>query len=538
MVETNHTGGVDAPEIRYARSGDTHIAYQVVGDGPVDVLFAMGVPLSVDSLWDATPPARFLRGLTTFARVILFDRRGVGLSDPVAAGSPPTLEQWMADALAVLDELECTDVALLGTEVHGGQVCLLLAATHPTRVSAAIVVNSAATLQRSPEHDVRLGLASPGGTVNRADWLASPETFAMLAPTLASEARLRDWWRRSILRSVSPGVAATMLEVRDATDVRDVLPAIRVPTLVLTRLGCRAYSADYSRYIADHIPSARLVELEGDDQLVFAGDQTDLLAEIELFVTGARPAVEPDRVLATVLVTDIARPTESAAAVGERRWQELLAEHDRIVEDQLARFGGVRVLGTAHGGGALATFDGPARAVRCGRAIVDDSTELGIVGGRCGIHTGEIERRADGIGGFAVRLASSIAARAAAGEVLVSRTVTDLVAGSGLVFEDRGECELDGVPDRWRVAAVAARPDGRAAADARGPTAQSDPLSRRERDVLELIAPGSTTKQIAAALRISEHTVARHVQNMFAKLGVTTRAAAVAAAHDHDRDIR
>ncbi len=443
---------MQAAETQYVECGDVYIAYQVVGDGPVDLLVAIGVPLSIDSLWDAPPAVRFLERLGSFARVILFDRRGIGLSDPTSAASPPTLEQWMEDALAILDEIGSDHVAVLGSDIHGGQVCALLSATHPERVSAAVIVNSAANLASARTETVRTGgLLSPPRDVNRTQWIGA--NFDIFAPSLASDGGLREWWRRAVARSASPSVARSLLEVRDNTDVRSVLPTIRVPTLVISRRDNRAYASDLSRDLAERIPSARYIELEGEDQLIFAGDQSTLLDEIQEFLTGARPAPEPDRVLSTVLFTDIVRSTETAAELGDRRWRDLIDRHDEVVDKQLERFGGRRVHSIGQGDGVLATFDGPARAVRCAQAFSEGVRALDIEV-RCGVHTGEIELRSDDIGGIAVHIAARVKEHSGSSEVLVSRTVTDLVAGSGLEFEDRGEHKLKGVPGTWQLFAV------------------------------------------------------------------------------------
>jgi class 3 adenylate cyclase len=393
--------------------------------------------------------------LGAFSRVLLFDRRGVGLSDPVFADTPPTLEQWMDDAIAVMDDVGCDQVAILGADVHGSQVTMFLSATHPTRVSATVIVNGSACLFPEDGIPATQPAPTPAPDANVAEWMASEETFRSFAPSLAGDPTYREWWRRSMLRSSSPGNIRVLMKTRNETDARPILPTIAVPTLVLHRKGNVAYGLEHGRYIAAHIPTARFVELVGTDQFIFAGDQDELLEEIEEFLTGVRPMPEPDRVLATVLFTDIVNSTETAADLGDRRWHEVLDQHDLFVNRQLDRFGGRRVHSIGQGDGVLAIFEGPARAIRCARASIEAVRVLGIEI-RCGLHTGEVERRAEDIGGIAVHLAARVKEQAGGNEVLVSRTVTDLVAGSGLQFDDRGEHEMKGVPGRWQLFAVKA----------------------------------------------------------------------------------
>jgi class 3 adenylate cyclase len=441
---------VNAPETRYASSGDVSIAYQVVGDAPVDLLLAMGIPHSMDAFWDLEPARRFLARLATFSRLILFDRRGVGLSDPATSGDPPTLEQWMGDAIAVLDACGSKRSAVLGCDVIGGQVALLLAATSVERVPAVVVMNGAAYV--GDRTDVgRSTRGWSGDADDSKNWLASDEGFSTLAPSWVGNDEHHEWWTRSIRRSASPVLMNILTGVRNRSDVRQILPTVKVPTLVMHRRGNKAFPVDLGRSIAEQVPTARFVELDGDDQFLFAGSQDDVLEEIEEFITGTRPPAALDRVLATVLFSDIVRSTEELAIHGDRNWRDTLSAHDAAVRRQLSRHNGREINTT--GDGFVATFDGPARAIKCAIAIRDAVQRLGL-GIRIGLHIGEVELRDDDIAGIAVVTGRRICDTGDDGDILVSRTVTDLVAGSGLEFEDRGEHELKGVPGTWRLFAV------------------------------------------------------------------------------------
>jgi class 3 adenylate cyclase len=440
----------DIPETRYARNGDVHLAYQAFGDGP-DLLVCMGVPISMDAWWDAPQPSRFLRRLASFSRVLIFDRRGRGLSDPISPPTPTTLEQHVEDALAVLNDAGSQRAAVLGSDIIGGQTCLLLAASHPSRVSAAIVVNTAA--RRAPSADYAPAdqqMAVPRHVATTAGWLAS-DGVEYLTPSHIEDEAFRSWWRRSVQRSSSPGTNQAMRHVMDKLDIRSVLQTIRVPTLVLHRSGNRMTSVEHGRYLGSHIPDAKYVELEGNDQIMFAGPQDDILDEVEEFVTGSRHGPPIDRVLATVLFTDVVASTEQAARLGDRTWRDVLDQHDAMAKRQLERHRG-RFL-KATGDGILASFDGPARAILCACAIRDGVRQLGLEI-RAGLHVGEVELRDDDVTGIAVNIARRVCDLGEASEILVSRTVTDLVAGSGLEFDDRGEHELKGVPGRWQLYGV------------------------------------------------------------------------------------
>ena len=394
---------------------------------------------------------RFVRRLARFSRVICFDRRGMGLSDPVTPSNPPTLEQWMNDAEAVLDATGSGRTALLGM-AEGGFVVSLLAATRPQRVSALVLVHAtpgftAEPFSRGPAAAVleRLG-SSLGATWGDIDW-----GIPMFAPSAPGDEHYREWLNRAVRHSLSPAMARAVFDVMFKSDIRDILPAIHAPTVVIHRRGNRYVGPEHGRYLADHIPGARFVEVEGQDHVPYLGDQKPILEVIEEFLTGERRQPEEERILSSILFTDIVGSTEHAARMGDRRWRELLLAHYTTVRRELTRFDG-RELDTA-GDGLFAAFDGPARAVRCASAIVAGGPGLGLAI-RAGVHTGECEIIGNKLGGIAVHIGARIAALCAPGEVLVSGTVRDLVAGSELRFKDRGVHSLKGVPDGWRIFAV------------------------------------------------------------------------------------
>jgi pimeloyl-ACP methyl ester carboxylesterase len=440
------------PETRYAKNGDVNIAYQVVGDGPLDLVLVHGWVQSFDAAWEIEPIQRFYDRLASFSRLILFDKRGTGLSDRVPPDDLPSLETRMDDMRAVLDEVGVEKAAVLGHS-EGGAMCALFAATYPERTQALVMVGSAARTRWAPDYPI-------GATDEEIDELASSilggwgievtrSLLRQLAPSITDDEELVQAHTRSALRAASPAAAAALTRMSAMIDIRHVLPAIRVPTLVLHRAD--EVLAEASRYVGERIPGAKLVELPGADHMPWLGDQDAALDEIEEFLTGVRPHPALDRVLATVLFTDIVGSTELAADLGDRRWRDLLEQHNTVVRVQLKRFRG-RELSTA-GDGFLATFDGPARAVACAVSIRDAARTLGLQI-RFGLHTGELEMVGTEIRGIAVHTGARVAALAGAGEVLASSTVRDLVAGSGLEFEDRGAHELKGVPGEWRLYAV------------------------------------------------------------------------------------
>jgi pimeloyl-ACP methyl ester carboxylesterase len=438
-----------APETRYARSGEVAIAYQVVGQGPRDLVLVPGWISNIEVFWEDPAYAHFLERLASFARLILFDKRGTGLSDRVS--DMPNLETRMDDVRAVMAAVGSERAALLGYS-EGGAMCALFAATHPSRTSALIMIGSYPRRLRAPDYPLGLAPEAWRAFVEEATrhW-GGPVGLEIRAPSVAADPRVRQWWARVLRMGASPGANAALLAMNAEIDIRHVLPAIRVPTLILHRTGERLIPVDAARHMAQRIPGARLVELPGADHLPWVGDADAILDEIEEFLTGVRHGPEPDRVLATVLVTDIVGSTERAASLGDRRWRDLLESHHALVRRQLQRFRG-REVDTA-GDGFLAVFDGPARAVRCASALTREVRELGLEI-RAGLHTGECEVMGERVGGLAVHIGARVAALAGAGEVLASSTVRDLVAGSGLRFEPRGVHSLKGVPGQWQIFAA------------------------------------------------------------------------------------
>jgi len=436
------------PETRYAKSGDVNIAYQVVGEGPFDLVYVAGWLSNIELIWEHPKAKRFLDRLASFSRLILFDKRGTGMSDRVSTEALPTLEQRMDDVRAVLDAASSTNAALLGHS-EGGSMSLLFAATYPVRTRALVLVGVFAKRIRSDDYpwaptlEERLADAED---IER-QW-ASGIDLTDYAPS--EDQAFVEWHSTYLRRSASPGAAATFLRMNSQVDTRHVLPAIRVPTLVIQRTGDRDVTVEENRWIAEQIPGGRFVELPGDAHILWAGDQDAMLGEIEEFLTGTRADPEPDRVLSTVLFTDIVDSTRRAADLGDRQWHELVDEHHSRVRRQLGQFRG-REIDTA-GDGFFASFDGPARGIRAACAIRESVQSIGIEI-RAGLHTGECELMQDKIGGIAVNTGARVAALAGPGEVLVSSTVRDLVAGSGISFEDRGEHELKGV-GAWRLYSV------------------------------------------------------------------------------------
>ena len=448
---------VEAPEVRYAKSGDVSIAYATIGDGPFDVVFVAGWVLSAfGAAWDG-PAADTLSRLASFSRVILFDKRGTGASDRTAGF--PDLETRMDDIRVVMDAVGSERAALLGVS-EGGPMTLLFAATYPERTAAAILYGTGASWMRAEDYpwaptpeewrEVIEGDISDFGT---NPWL--DEYLASFSPSLAHDEEAKRWWRRWVLSSTSPGALLALRRMNSGIDVRHVLSSISAPTLVLHPVDDEVMAIEGGRYIAEHVPGAELVVLRGEDHGWWVRSE-EIGTEAERFLRsvwdrGEWDTVEPDRVLATVLFTDIVGSTEKMVELGDRRWGELLAEHHTRVRRQLARFRG-REIDTA-GDGFFAAFDGPARAIRCGCAIVEAVRELGLEV-RAGLHTGECEQLGDKVGGIAVHIGARVAAQADAGEVIVSRTVKDLVAGSGIDFHERGSAELKGIPGEWQLFAV------------------------------------------------------------------------------------
>ena len=441
------------PPTRYARSGDVNIAYQVIGEGPFDLVYVPGWVTNLEYGWESPLVARYYQRLASFSRLILFDKRGTGLSDRVPNTELPTLEQRMDDVRAVMDAVGSERAAVMGHS-EGGNMCVLFAATYPDRTIALVTFGIYVKRIPSPEYPwaptpeerqrwLRRLEEEWGGVVDLED----------LAPSLALDPGFREWWSTYLRLSASPSAAVALGRMNTQIDVTAILPSVRVPTLVLHRVGDRDIRVEEARYIAEHIPGARLVELPGDDHLPWTPDMDVALDEVEGFLTGSIRPPEPDRVLATVLFTDIVDSTARAAHLGDRRWRETLQAHQGVVRRELERFRGREIKTT--GDGFLATFDGPARAIRCAFAIRDAAHRAGLEV-RAGLHTGECETMPDDIGGIAVHIASRVVTEADRGEVLVSRTVKDLVAGSGIEFEDRGSRSLKGLDAEWQLFAAVA----------------------------------------------------------------------------------
>jgi class 3 adenylate cyclase len=440
-----------SPQTRYAKCGDVNVAYQAVGDGPIDLLFAPGFVSHVDLYWTVPELTSFMRTLASFSRLVIFDKPGTGASDPVA--SAPTLEERVENMRAVLDAAGCERAALLGIS-EGGPMSLLFAATYPERVTHLIVYGSCARLEPGPDYLPEIQHKfdrTMAGFQDMLDHWGQGHMIDLFAPTLAGGAAIRGAYALFERAAASPAMVRAVMEAIREIDVRAVLPTIEIPTLILHRTGDGVIAVENARYLAEHVPGARYVELPGEDHIAWYGDSEAILAEIEEFLTGTSHAPESDRVLATVLFTDIVGSTERAAELGDAHWRELLEAHDKVVRAQLERFRGREVKAT--GDGFLAAFDGPAKAIRCARAIVEEVRPLGLEV-RAGVHTGECERRGDDLGGLAVHIGARIGAVAGPGEVMVSSTVKELVVGSGIEFADRGAATLKGVPGEWRLYAL------------------------------------------------------------------------------------
>jgi len=442
-----------APETRYALSGDVHIAYQVVGDGPIDLVYVPAWISQVEHYWEEPMVARYFNRLASFSRLIMFDRRGSGLSDPVPGA--PTLEEQMDDVVAVMDAVGSERAAVYAA-LEGGAMAALFAATHPERTSALVLYEAQPRMSWAPDYDwatrqeEREAYLQGGGLETWGDG----SRILNLAPKASSNARLRNWFARLERLSASPGTAGALLRMNGEVDVRAVLPTIQVPTLVLHRAEDKFIDIRHSRYLADHIPGARFVELPGEEVLSFGSEAEPLIEEIEEFLTGARSAPDAERILSTVMFSDIVDSTRRAAELGDRRWRDLLESMEGSIGLALENHRGRAV--KTMGDGFLATFDGPARAIRCATSIRDAAHAQFGLEVRSGLHTGEIEIMGKDVGGLAVHIGARVGAIAGPGEVLVSGTVKDLVVGSGIAFEDRGERELKGVPGEWRLWAVAA----------------------------------------------------------------------------------
>ncbi len=438
-----------APQTRYAKSGDLNIAYQVVGDGPIDLVCVPGWVSHVEYQWEDPQMARFFSRIASFSRLILLDKRGTGMSDRVPVDRMPTLEERMDDVRAVMDAAEVGRAALFGIS-EGGPMSILFAATYPERTRALIVYGGFARWIRTDDYPWAPTRAQHEGAFELVEqtWGQVDDGPDQFAPSMQGDRAFAERSARFTRLASSPGAAVALYRMNIEVDVRAALPAISAPTLILHRSGDQLIRIGAGRHLADHIPGAKMVELEGADHLFYVGDSDAIVEEIEEFLTGARGSAVADRVLATVLFTDIVQSTEHLVAAGDHEWRLLLDRHDAMVRAELTRFRG-REVSTA-GDSFFAVFDGPARAIRCAQAIVEGGRALGV-DVRCGVHTGECEVRDDDYGGIAVHVGARVSALAHAGEVLTTSTVKDLVAGSGITFSDHGLRTLKGVPEPWQV---------------------------------------------------------------------------------------
>jgi len=447
------------PVTRYAKAADgSYVAYQVFGQDPRPLLFVPSWLQNLDVMWEEPSLAAYLDRLASFARVICLDKRGSGVSDPVPLASVPTIETWMDDAIAVMDAAGVQTAAVLG-DTEGGPMAAVLAASHPERVTELVLVNTFARWTRTDEYPVGMPEETRRKIVERYEesWGTTNEILEVAGPSLANDARFRDWYLRYERLAMPRGAAAALYDWVTQLDVRSVLPSIRVPTLVLHRTDARFHRVAHARYLAERIPGATLVELPGVDTTPFhAGDFRRLLDEVERFLTGrvSRPILS--RQLATILVTDIVDSTRRAAELGDHAWAELIGAHDELARELVSDYRGVYLDST--GDGAFALFDGPARGVTCATRLAERLRDRFGITVRAGLHTGEIERIADGVRGMAVHLAARVMAAAADGGVLVSGTVKDLVVGSGIEFAERGVHELKGVPGQWPLFEVVTAP--------------------------------------------------------------------------------
>jgi class 3 adenylate cyclase len=440
---------VDAPQVRYTRTHDgVSIAYAVLGDGPLDLLCIPGFVSHLEVLFELPGADRYFGRLASFSRMIMYDRRGQGLSD--RPPEPPTLEESMEDARAVLDAVGAEQVAVYAVS-EGGMTSALLAASYPERVSALALYGAWARMLAAPDYPAGVPREAFERFVDaaRQDW-GGPVALRLWAPTMADDPEARRWWAKLLRTGTSPAGVEALVRLYTEIDARHVLPTIAAPTLVLHRERDRMIRFDAARAIAEAIPGARLVALDGDDHLPFM-DPDQIIDEVQEFLTGHRTAPEPDRVLATVMFTDIVDSTSKAAQLGDHRWRELLERHDRLVRREIERHRGREV--KTMGDGFLAIFDGPARAIRSATSACQAVRPLGLEI-RAGLHTGELEVMDGDVGGIAVNIGARVGALASPGEVLVSRTVTDLVAGSGIEFHDRGTHPLRGIPGEWQLYAV------------------------------------------------------------------------------------
>ncbi|MFY9588934.1 MAG: adenylate/guanylate cyclase domain-containing protein [Actinomycetota bacterium] len=441
-----------SPETQYTKVGDAFIGYQIIGDGPIDLIYVPGFASNIETLWDWPAYAKVFERLAFYSRLILFDPRGSGVSDPMPMTSVRTWEQVTEDVRAVLEAAKSERTAIFA-QVDGGLPAILFAATYPDRISSLVLWNCYARAMTDDEYPIGVEPTDVDDVWDMLSELWGRPSMAIVSdPTMADDAEYVKAFARFTRTAASPTRAIAAMRYSQHIDARPALPSVRVPTLVVHTHNA-FIPLEHGRYLADHIPGARFLEVATPDLNLILGDSGEtVLDEVEEFLTGSRKPVAVDRVLATVVFTDIVGSTAKASALGDRKWKELLAQHDRIAREEVERFNGRLV--TKTGDGILATFDGPGRAIRCAHAL-SRALERADLPIRAGIHTGEIElREDDDIGGIAVHITSRIMSEAGPGEVVCSRTVKDLVAGSEFTFDNRGLCSLRGVPEEWQLYAV------------------------------------------------------------------------------------
>jgi pimeloyl-ACP methyl ester carboxylesterase/DNA-binding CsgD family transcriptional regulator len=501
---------------KYARSGDVNIAYQVVGDGPIDLVLVLGWVSHLAYVWELPAMAAFLNRLASFSRLILFDKRGCGMSDRVHP--LPTLEQRMDDVRAVMDAVGSKRAAVMGIS-EGGVMSALFAATYPERTAGLIIDGSYPSALRRPGYpwgDTLEEFEQSLATL-RENW-AKVGVSQRYAPSQVNNPEVAIWWGTFRQMSASPGDAADLSRMNELIDIRDILPAIRVPTLIVHARGDLVAPIEAGRYFAEHIPGAKLLELDSDDHWPYFGDADLVIGEIQQFLTGARTSPAPETMLATVLCTNVTQAGAHAVWLGDKRWNQLVDRHHSVVRKALTRYSGREIAASEQG--VTAVFDGTARAIRCALDVRDQLLDLGLRI-RAGVHAGECEMRDGRPRGVALQVASSVMSAAQPGDVLVSGTVKDLVVGSGLEFADRGTREFPGVPGSWSLFAAGPEPPG--PVDQPAHTVAPAALSRREREVAQLLARGLSNREIAGRLYLSERTVDNHVHHILDKLGFDSR---------------